>query len=422
MRYSALSITLLVGLISCSSPEAPSSLEGEQLYRTVENYVSIGEHRSATPADYATANWLKDELTENGYTVKFTEFRTNQFFPETVFVQDENTSERYEAFPLWYLRDSINLENVGAQLVKDTADLKAVRDKIVLLNFSFGDHGQSASGIRKHLQNLITAGARAIVGYSENKAGEIVAFNAPIKAAPWSVPIVIVSPGDAAKLSEKAGQPVRVSVKGKFEDVTVKNVYGTIGNGDQYIVVSTPISGWFTCGGERGPGVAIWLGLAKWVSTQDLPYTFVFTGNSGHELGFRGAHEFLEHDAPPVEKTKLWIHLGAGAATLSWKETSSGLVKEHAVDSARNFFYTTSVKKEFDHAFQGIAGNKWDTEKRVGGELVNVLEKGYKNGIGISYSHPYFHTPHDDAATTSPEILEETALAFKHFIEEVAGN
>jgi len=174
----------------------------------------------------------------------------------------------------------------------------------------------------------------------------------------------------------------------------------------------------FTCGGDRCPGVAIWLGLAKWSAAQNLPYTFVFTANSGHELGFWGAHEFLENDAPSVDNTKLWIHLGAGAATLSWKETSNGLVKEDVVDTKRNFFYTTSVKKEFDRAFQNIEGNKWDTEDRVGGELVNVLKKGYKNGVGVSYAHPYFHTLNDDAENTSPAILEETAIAFKNLIEE----
>ncbi len=216
----------------------------------------------------------------------------------------------------------------------------------------------------------------------------------------------------------REGQNIRVSIKGTFKNVTARNVYGTIGTGEQFVVVSTPISGWFNCGGERGPGIATWLALAKWAAAEKLPYTFVFTGNSGHELGGWGAKAFLESGAPSPDKTKLWVHLGAGIATLSYQSTPSGLVKENKVDAKRNFFYSASVKEAFDPAFKNVPGNKWEIKQRAGGELVYVIEKGYPNVAGAAYSHPYFHAKADDASTTSPAILEEVALAFKKFIAD----
>src|SRR5690606_1732907 len=132
------------------------------------------------------------------------------------------------------------------------------------------------------------------------------------------------------------------------------------------------------------------------------PYTFIFTGNSGHELGIQGAHHFLEHEAPPIDKTKLWVHLGAGIATLAWKSTPTGFVKESFVDANRNFFYSASVKPSFDAAFKNLAGNKWEVKEKAGGELVAVIAKGYPNAVGVTYAHPYFHMKGDNAATTSP--------------------
>ena len=141
-------------------------------------------------------------------------------------------------------------------------------------------------------------------------------------------------------------------------------------------------------------------------------------GNSGHEHAFKGAHEYLEQNAPPPEKTHLWIHFGAGAATLEYKATASGLVKQTNVDPKRRFFYNDPVKKSFKNAFSKIKGEKVLANENPGGELIYVAKKGYKRFVGVSYAHPFFHVNRDDENTTSPEILEETAKAFKDFIKE----
>ncbi|HEY5750705.1 MAG TPA: hypothetical protein VIU12_31800 [Chryseolinea sp.] len=393
------------------NPEA-AAFKGDKLFGTVTHYASLGEHRTGTPADFATSEWLGKELAASGYTVKYYEFSLKQFFPEAVSVTDAK-KRALKAFPFWYVSDSIKLDVEGALTGRTTA----VKDKVVVLNFTSSQPGQSGEQLLQKLSELIAAGAKAVIGYTESEAGEIAALNTPKAAQPWKAPVVLVSPSDARQLLAQEGQTVKVSIKGTFKQVTARNVYGTIGNGDQYVVVSTPISGWFGCGGERGPGVATWLALAQWAAAAKLPYTFVFTGNSGHELGGWGAKAFLDGGAPPVDKTKLWVHLGAGIATLAWKSTPSGLVKENKVDVNRNFFYSNSVATSFQAAFKNVQGNKWTTTQRVGGELIYVIDKGYPNVAGAAYSHPYFHMKSDDASKTSPAILEEVAVAFRNFIE-----
>lgn len=413
MKYVLFYLLLLLspGAFAQADP-ATVYFSGDKLFATVTKYTSLGEHRTGTPTDFATSEWLGKELAGVGYEVKYFEFKLRQFFPESVTVTDAK-GKTLQAFPFWYVKDSI-AQTVEGVLTTQTTDVK---NKVVLVNLGGDQPGQSEQKLLKMLATIIDGGAKAVIGYAKNEVDEIAAINAPKAAKPWAVPVVLVSAGDAVKLQGQEGKTVKVSVKGTFKNVTARNVYGTIGHGEQYVVISTPISGWFSCGGERGPGIATWLALAKWAAAKKLPYTFVFTGNSGHELGGWGAKAFLEGGAPPVDKTRLWVHLGAGIATLAWQATPQGLVKQNTVDAKRNFFYSQSVASSYEQAFKDVPGNKWSTRERSAGELVYVIEKGYPNVAGAAYSHPYFHMRSDDASKTSPAILEEVATAFRNFID-----
>lgn len=388
--------------------------DGNTLFSTVKKYVSLGEHRTGTPNDLATSEWLSKELKSVGFDVKYLEFPIRQFFPEKVYLSIEN--DTIQAFPLWWVNEKINRVVTG-RLVNAAKAKSIVAHCIALINLPIK---QAKANSRIYIDSLVNQGVTGIVAITDNESGEIEAYNTNKNQQPWPVPIVLIAPKDSAKALSyvKSGKPVTLAINGSFKDVQGRNVYGTIGYGDKYIVVSTPISGWFTCGGERGSGIAIWLALAKWAATQVSEYTFVFTANSGHEHAFKGAHEFLEHDAPPVDKTKLWIHFGAGAATLEWKKTSSGLIKQANVDPDRRFFFSDGVKKSFAKSFKDIEAQKILANENPGGELLYVAQKGYTRFAGVSYSHPFFHVRTDDENTTSPAILEVTANAFRDLILE----
>lgn len=388
--------------------------KGKELFSTVQKYVSLGEHRTGTPTDLATSDWLGKELGSYGYDVKYLEFPIRQFFPEKVSLS--SGKETIKAFPLWWVNENSN-RTVKGQLVEAGKVSAYYKDNIALIHLPLK---KQRANPKVYIDSIINLGAKGIVAITDNQSGEIEAYNTNQNQQPWKVPIILIAPKDSTKALAfiKNAKPVTLAVNGTFKEVKGRNVYGTIGNGDHFIVISTPISGWFSCGGERGSGIAIWLSLAKWAAAQKSKYTFVFTANSGHEHAFKGAHEFLERNAPPVDKTHLWIHFGAGAATLEYKNTPSGLVKQTNVDPKRRFFYNDPLKNSFNTAFAGINAVKVLSNDNPGGELIYVAKKGYKRFAGVSYAHPFFHVKTDDATTTSPEILEETAKAFRDFIAE----
>src|SRR5690606_29570670 len=133
----------------------------------------------------------------------------------------------------------------------------------------------------------------------------------------WPVPVLVTGAKNAARLRElaKAGGSARLVIEGDDRrDVTATNVVGTIGNGDRTVVVSTPQSGWFNCGVERGTGIALFLRLAEAAAADTRGHRWVFVSTSGHERDNTGAHYFLEERAPAPADTCVWLHLGASIA------------------------------------------------------------------------------------------------------------
>ncbi len=120
--------------------------------------------------------------------------------------------------------------------------------------------------------------------------------------APWPVPVILVVPKDEARLAaaEHLGQPVTVSVKGHYErNVPGRNVIGRLDRGKaRTIVVSTPVSSWFTSTCERGPGIVAFLATARVASQSLTDVNFVFVGTSGHEVGHGGMEYFIRDKAP----------------------------------------------------------------------------------------------------------------------------
>ena len=75
-------------------------------------------------------------------------------------------------------------------------------------------------------------------------------------------------------------------------------------------MLTTPVSGWFNCAGERGCGIAIALILAEKLNAHcnvDLLLA------SGHELGFAGGYHLAETYDSTASAV---IHLGSSIANI----------------------------------------------------------------------------------------------------------
>jgi hypothetical protein len=229
------------------------------------------------------------------------------------------------------------------------------------------------------------------------------------------LPVVSVGERDlpALEAATENGSEVELVLDGEWRAVSAKNTVAQRNGHGPAIVISTPISGWFRCGGERGPGIALALALAEWAAAEDLPCMVV--GTSGHELGGLGMKAFLDEQAPHPDDVDCWLHLGAGFAARDWADGPSGPEPLPSPTPRRLLMASEDLAEAVPPAFRGHAGLETVSD-RVVGEMAMVLDEDYR-AFGLAGGHRYHHTPADGPEMTGPEILAPMADALIEALE-----
>ena len=176
----------------------------------------------------------------------------------------------------------------------------------------------------------------------------------------------------------------------------------------------------FTCGGERGPGIAMHRALAAWAATQTFPVRWLFIATSGHEWVDAGAEIFHHTQAPGPDNTVLWYHLGASFGARAYEETADGLVPLDTPNLTRTLMATKDLVPICEAAFAGqpvIEKPLAADVSRALGEYRLVAEEGYPTSAGFWGANAKFHTPIDGADSTTAEIMEPIARAIAQVIE-----
>jgi hypothetical protein len=237
--------------------------------------------------------------------------------------------------------------------------------------------------------------------------------------------VAILAPKDAEPFlaAAQAGRAGTLTVDGRGGHRQAFNLIAHLDRkAAQTVILSTPRSGWFTCAAERGSGLAVWLWLAHWLARTNHGVNVELLATSGHEYEYVGGEHYLAEAAPPPAATKLWVHIGASAATRDWHEFGPKLLPLPSADAQRFLTATADILDRTRHAFRGVTGLEatYLADKvMAGGELVNVLEKGYRSAIGLYGIHRYFHTTGDDLRCASGELVLPAALAFRAAISDL---
>jgi hypothetical protein len=418
-----LSVIMVQGLYA----KDKDPLSGESLFKDVVHYSTLGDHRTATPTDQVTAIWIQNRLKQAGYTVQTQEWTTRQFYPLRTEIIIDRT-QKIDAFPVWWPKPTMP-QGIEAQM---TNDINSVNGKIYLLINVTPATFSVTSSLATKIYTAYNYGAVAVVvvtyfnGTDTIASNEFIGLNA-IQATQdeWPIPVVSAMAKDQQSLDAAILNQsyVRVVSTGIYDDqAEARNVIGTLnrGPGSKVKVVSTPYSGWFTCAGERGAGVAIFLGLAEWAAQNTFDTTWIFTATSGHEIGGLGVKYYLASTIAPVpSETFSWAHLGAWQAMYNFVLNNGVLVLTDQMDY-RIFQYKgglslkNAVNANFNKPELNFIGFY---PKIIYGELLEVAPKGYNNLFGISYAHEFHHSTEDLPYVTSPELLEPVARAYQGTLE-----
>lgn len=400
---------------------AADPFDGAALMKDVEAYVGFGTHRTGSEGDRATSSWFADHLRALSYKVEQTDVTCPN--ADTQVAKLRIGAEAFDGFaqpPLVFTPEG----GLTAPLVWWNGEEPAkVKDShaIVYIPRQPGANPPSAA-YRDAIAKCAAAGAKAVIALMSSPSGEIVAINTPLAMKP-SIPVLQIGEKERARFEAAlaANTPGRLIMEGPGGERTGLNTVATRGEAGPWVIISTPQSGWFTCGGERGPGIAMHRALAAWATTQSFPVRWLFIATSGHEWGDAGAEIFHHTQAPLPSETALWFHLGASFGARAYEETANGLVPKDTPNLARTLMATNDLVPICQAAFAGqpVIENPLPADPATAlGEFRLVLAEGYPSGAGFWGGNAHFHTPIDGAGSTSPEIMAPIARAIAQVIEQ----
>lgn len=427
-RRSLLAAPLGGTLAASLSGEAIASPPGQGASAAdlLERYVGFGGKASGGPGDIACGDWMADWLATRGFLVERLAFEAPFFEVDEAWFQVGET--RASVIPQAIVAPTGPEGIGGAVLIRDPADAGApANGAIVVLRLPYGRWSTAgAPAVREPVQAALAAGASAVILVTQGPSGEALALNADGRAPMFAAPVAVLAPKDAPAIiaSARAGRAGRLRLSGHGGRREAFNLIGRKDQGkEQWLVVSTPRSGWFTCAGERGPGVAVWMMLADWASRANLPVNLAFACNSGHEYENLGADHLLEAAAPAPDQTRLWLHLGANVAARDWHEVGGRLAPLPSADPQRFLLASADLLAPCRTAFQGLAGLEAAYPLSAGatGELAHIAAAGYRRLVGVFGAHRFHHSTSDDHRCVDARLTEEVFIAARRLVSDVSA-
>ena len=396
-------------------------VSGRSLYDVVKSYTNIGNGRiggirTGTVGARKVFLWLRRELKRAGLLTTQQHWRFRQYaLRRCELIVD---GQAVDCLPMWF-PNTTRLNNLGishATLLPGQAAVVQIRG-----------YQQDNTGVGPIIEGAVSKGAGAVIAVNTVHQS-LTAINAidTTSEAPRSVPIVVVGNKDASLLgSAKKVDTLRLLGR-NLPAARTANLIGRLPRHQQtqkLIVVSTPINGWFLNGGERGPGVALFLGLARWAAMTRPAADFVFVATSGHELGEMGSKRFLdgaERLGVTPDKVTAWIHLGASIATWNYAEHGNGHFEKIGTYHANLDYNSPMLAPLLTDYLMPPGFNPKPESTKTAGELAMIMDRGYK-AFGFYGAFGKFHTRFDLADSTAPELLEPVARALTNLIDAIVA-
>lgn len=398
----------------------PDPFAGAKLMSDVETYVGFGTHRTGSEGDLATSDWFAKHWSGLGYEIEQTDVTCPN--ADTHVAKLRIGAEAFDGFaqpPQTFTPEG----GLSAPMAWwDPKSSKDVARKIALVYVERAPGAMSPSPAYREAFNACkAAGAVGIVALMSGPTGEVVAINTP-PSMTLGIPVLQVGEKERARLeaARAANDTAKLIIEGPGGERTGKNTVARRGASGPWVIISTPQSGWFTCGGERGPGIAISRALSAWAATSSLPVRWLFIATSGHEWVDVGAEIFHKTQAPEPADTALWLHLGASFGARAYAETPTGPVAQSTPNLGRALMASPDMAPLCEAAFGGqpvIEKPLPMDPKTALGEYRLVVQEGYSSSAGFWGFNAQFHTPVDDAQSTTPEVMEPIARAIATVIE-----
>jgi Peptidase family M28 len=405
----------LVGLAAAGTASAAGADPDEAwLQAMLERYSAFGVKASGGAGDAACGAWLEQALREYGFACRRQPFEVPFFDVARAVIASGGAQA--PLIPQAIVAPTGPFGLTAPLRLAGDADLSGAIALIVLPYKRWV--ALADPQVAQPVAEAFRKGAAAAIIITTGPTGEAIALNVTTRKHGFDKPVAILAPKDARPFLDAAaaGRTGSLVVDGHGGQRSAFNLIGRLDRGAATdVILSTPRSGWFGCAAERGSGLAVWLSLARWLARSSHGVNVELLATSGHEYEYLGGEHYLA-EAPAPARTRLWMHIGASAAARDWHELGARLLPLPSADSQRVLTATADVVGPVRSAFKGVSGLEATyvaDHTTAGGELVNVLDAGYKTMVGLYGGHRYFHTRADDLRCVSADLVQPVATAFR---------
>jgi hypothetical protein len=375
-----------------SGPDPRTANVERRIARLLQAYDAQGNHRTATPADTASAEWLVAELRLMGTAPRLEEFSLDRVDPQAAYLQV--ASGRIDGVPAFDAAFT-GPEGIHGRLgpLGSDAEIAVVEsDPYVLLEPQREQRSAvAAARAGKH---------KAVVVLTRGPTPGLYLLNAISFLKPSGPPMLQVSSVEAPRIKALASEGAEALLVAEVlrTPARASNVVVLVEGKDRDlapVVVSTPRSGWWQCTGERGGGIACWVETVRAAAGGTPDRDLLFAAFSGHEVGFIGIEDYVLRRPGLYKKAHAWIHIGAnvGIAHQPNLVTASD-------DSLRQWLANAFAAE--GAAIDHVAG----PDARVRGEA-GAIRRGGARYLTIVGGTDFFHHPAD----RWPEAVDVGALA-----------
>ncbi len=338
------------------------------LFELASCYSSLGYHRTGSSSQLKTEDWLLETLKEFTDEVEIFNFDYPHFEAATEVLLNgrliSSMALYYEA--VGELQDCRNVDLVSVKIGEDEKGVfETIKEK-------------KKQARQKKCDALMVA--------TNCASDSLYAFNVnPLLND--SIPVVLIAGREYKNLSE---QEIGLCYSASIDHRSAKNIIARFGpdSTQAAIVITTPVSGWFECAGERGTGIALAIALARHLS-KHCAVELVLC--SGHELGYLGGFQYT---ASLSGTPAAVIHLGSCLATKDVRLEAWTNVESCIFNILNNIFRPQNIM--LNKVSRSSHRSDWVGEAECWSQFNCPM-------LSIAGYNPVFHTPEDRIINVTSE-------------------
>ncbi|WMT73418.1 hypothetical protein [Bradyrhizobium sp. Ash2021] len=371
----------------------PSSVALEQRIADVlAAYDAQGNHRTGTPTDKASAEWLAKKVQELGAEPELEPFALSRVDPQSCHLRIAD--RRIDGVPL-FDANFTDGEGVRGRLGPLGSDAEIGLAETEPLGVTEGFRAQ-AGPVAEARQSR----HKAVVLLTRGSHPGLFLLNAGSFTKPIGPPTLQVSSVESGWLQEQARQRPEATLVAHASRTAAEALNVTLkvaGSNPALapLVFMAPRSGWWQCVSEQGSRLACWLETIRVLAAGKPARDSFFVALSGHELGLLGIYDYQKRRGDLVRRAHAWIFIGSDIGA----PRQPNLI--HASDEVLEQWMVRSLEKE------GLTVNAKTPYASAARGEARPVQQGGGRFVTLVCSSEVYH----NVADRWPEAVDVATLA-----------